>query len=502
MFRKLASETGIYGVSTVLGRLIGYMLVPIHTGVLETENYGLVSEFYSYAAFLAVLYLYGMETTFFRFAAKGNNNVQAIFNAAVSSLIVSSIILSSILILFSTPIATLLQYPNSGTYVLLFAILIGTDSITAIPFAMLRIQQKAFQFATLKIINIVFNVLLNIFFFIICPKIYSEQWLPFLRPLLLELYDPSIGLGYAFLANVISSGLNLLLLYPVFRNFRFNLNFTLLKPLYIYTYPLIFSGLAAAINQVLDKPLIKWLLPEDFYPGLNSLEAVGIYGACYKLPIFVTLVVQAFKFAAEPFFFSQAKRKDSPQIFAKLMKYFIIFSLLMIVALQVNLEWISQILIRNEAYRKGIGVVPILLFANVFLGIYYNLSVWFKISDKTEYAATIGGIGALITLLGNLFLIPVAGYYGSAISVLLCYAGMTFISYWLGQKYYPVPYKILNALLYFFLTLSILILSAYIKQTDFWKNLLIQNTLLLAFVLCIWLIEIKDMQKIIRFKVP
>jgi O-antigen/teichoic acid export membrane protein len=495
ILKKLASDTAYYGLSSIVGRVLNYLLVPFYTAVFVAKDYGIMSDFYAKAAIFNVVYLFGMETAYFRFASKKENSPQEIYQTTLSAICFSSLLFSSLLILFSKPLAYLMQYPDRQIDIIIFALLFGVDAIVAIPFARLRQENKAKQFALIKISNILINIFLNIFFLYFCHHILTDSsdfWTGFsnLKPIISHIYQPENALTYVFGINLFVNFLQLLFLRQTFQGFKFQLPSARLREMLIYAYPLLFTGLAGAVNEVLDRDLLKYWLPEGFYEGKTSLEALGIYSACYKLSIFISLVVQAFRYAGEPFFFSKAEDKNSPELFARVMHYFIIALSFMYLAVSVNLD-ILQLFLRKEEYREGIGIVPFLLLANLFLGIYYNLTVWFKVTDKTYFSPIFSGVGALITIVGNLLLIPVLGYMGSALVTLLCYFSMSALCYGYGQKYYPIPYNLKSAFGYIGLA-SVLIVFRY--QIDFGRavaNFLFHNLLVLSFLGVVYWWEVK-----------
>lgn len=445
VLKKLAGETAMYGLSSIVGRLLGYLLVPLHTAVFLSGEFGAYSKLYAYVAFLNIVYTYGMETAFFRFSSKAKD--ESYYNLALTSLIITSSFLSGLIILFSPQIASALGYPDKTQLISWLAVIIAIDAIVAIPFARLRLQKKAKKFALTRIINIAINVLLNVFFLVFCRDVYEGQYLAGLKPFVDLIYYPSLGIGYIILANLIANALFLVLLYNEFAAYRFHFNWQMLKPMWIYGYPILIMGLAGTTNIMVDKLLIEELLPVGFYPGKTSAQALGIYSACYKLSIFMSLAIQAFRYAAEPFFFSQSEDKNAPGTFALVMKWFIVVCVVIWLGVSVNLDIIGLFL-RGEEYREGLEVVPVLLLANLFLGVYYNLSIWFKLTDRTYYGTWITLAGAFISIAGNILLIPVIGYMGCAYTFLVSCVIMTIICYALGNKYYPVPYDLKSASVY------------------------------------------------------
>ncbi|NLR92392.1 lipopolysaccharide biosynthesis protein [Flammeovirga agarivorans] len=489
MLKKLLSDTVIYGLTTVLMRLINYLLVPLHTKVFDPDAFGIVSIFYSFAVFFNVIYTYGMETTYFWFASKEGSDKEEVFSKILSSLSITSVVFSSILWLFSGQISTLLGFENSDIYVKFFALLYAIDTLLVVPFASLRIDGQAKRFAVLKIIEVVLTVGLNYFFLVTCVSIVETNSDSFITEFVSKIYDPSLGLGYAFLANLISKAIIMILFMDKFIKLKFSWSWKSMKPFYSYGFPLVFAGVAFAINEVSDRLLIPLLLPEGFYSFGDADYAVGVYAACYKLSIFVTFTVTAYKYSAEPFFFNQAGSKDSPKVFARIMYYFVIVLMVMVVAVSANLEVIAPILIRREEYLVGLPVVPILLMANLFLGMYYNLSVWFKVTDNTKYGALISAIGALFTISLNALLVPYFGFYGSAIATFVCYLSMMILAYVLGQKYYPIPYNVKMISFYLIMGGCFLVLLSQLSINGFWESIFIHNAIFALFLLIVFFME-------------
>jgi O-antigen/teichoic acid export membrane protein len=447
VLKKLLGQTALYGLSSIVGRALNFLLVPFYTAVLLPAEFGAVTELYAYVAFLNILYLYGMETTYFRFANKEGYTEKEIFSNSLSSIILSSLLLSGILILLSDPLARILKYPGKEDYFIWLGLILCIDSFSAIPFARLRLEKKAGQFAFAKIFNISINIGFNLFFLVFCKKVTEGSMLPGLKDYVSMIYNPYWSVEYILISNFLASAFTLPLLWRSFIGFTIRINRAVIKPMLIYSYPLMFMGFAGMIDEMLSRIILKYVLPEGFYPNRTNLEALGIFGACYRLSMFMTLAVQAFRYAADPFFFSQARDKNAPELFAKVMKWFIISGCLIFLFVSANLSLFGLIL-RNPVFREGILVVPVLLMANLFLGIYYNLSIWYKLTDKTQMGLMISLGGAVITILFNFILIPYAGYMGSAITTLICYFLMSLASLILGQKHFPVPYNLGSAFAY------------------------------------------------------
>ena len=451
--KKLASQTAIYGVSSIVGRVLNTLLTPIYTTYFAAADFGIVTGLYAYVSFLNVVFTYGLETTFFRFSSQPDVDRRQTYNRIVSLLLLSSTGMAVLLILLARPLLASLGIPAGHEQFAEWMVLtLACDAIAALPFARLRLENKARRFATVRLANIGLTMGLNLFFIVLCPAVLrgSEgSWLAGLQPFVQAIYDPGLGVGYVFLANLLASACTLVLLLPQLRDFRFQWpQLPFLQPLLAYALPLMLMGLAGMVNETLDRILLPKWLPAGFYPGLSSLAAVGIYGACYKVSIFMSLVIQAFRYAAEPFFFSQSTEKNSPTTFALVLKWFTLCCAVIFVTISLNLGWVAPLFLRRPEYLSGLGVVPILLLANLFLGVYYNLSVWFKLTDKTYYGTYIGAAGAVLTIVLNFFLIPTLGYMGSAWATLACYFMMAALCWWLGERHFPVPYPVGRLLLW------------------------------------------------------
>lgn len=465
IIKKLASETASYGISTILGRSLNFLLVFIHTRAFMPEELGMNIKMYSWVAIANIVYTYSMETAFFRFA-KGDDKTK-IYNLTLSAIISTSIVFSGILIIFSTPIMKFLGYHQKEQFLIWLAIILAMDAIVAIPFARLRQEKQTKRFVTAKISNILINVFLNIFFLLGLKNIADGEYLHSLQPLAQKFYNPSIGAGYIFLANLIANACTFFFLIPYFKDFKFYFNKIEFKNLWVYAYPLMIMGLASTYNLVFDRTLLENLLPDHFYPNRTSEQALGIYGNVYKLSVFMSLAIQAFKYAAEPFFFSQTD-KNSPKMLADVMKWFIIICVIFWLGICLNLDWLKTMFLKKAIYWEGIAVVPILLLANLFLGIYYNLSVWFKLNDKTHYGTMITFMGLVITVICNYFLIPQIGYMGCAVAFMISCFSMMVVCYYFGQKYAPVPYHINSALGYIVSAGILIYFSGKIHISNLW----------------------------------
>lgn len=488
VLKKLAGETASYGISTILGRSLNFLLVFIHTAAFVPSELSVNVKLYSYVAVANILYTYGMETAFFRFAAEDKHRY---YNIIQSAIIISTGIFSAILIIFSTPIINALGYPHKELQLIWVALILAIDAITAIPFALLRLEKKTKKFVFAKISNILINVGLNIFFLLGLKKIAEGDYLTSLQPFASSLYVPSIGAGYIFLANLVANAAFFYFLRDEFKVFRFQFNKEVFSKLWIYAYPMMIMGFAGMVNQVFDRMLLEEFLPTGFYPGRSSEDALGIYGNVYKLSIFMALSTQAFRYAAEPFFLSKTDDKNSPETLALATKWFAIVCIMIWLGVSLNTDWLKILFLRKKIYWEGISVVPILLLANLFLGLYYNISVWFKLNNKTYFGTYITIAGLSITVLLNIVLIPHFGYMGCAIAFLTSCFTMTALCYYFGQKYYPVPYQ-LGSIFGYLLSAGILIyFSGQITISNLWLSVPYHASLLILYIAVLVYLERK-----------
>lgn len=480
MLKKLAQQTVIYGLGTILSRLVNYLIVPIHTSYFEEEaDYGIITIFYAYAVFLNVLYTYGMETAYFRHANKEDINPQQLYDTALMSLIGSSLVFSGLIAWQAQKLAAVAKFPDMWLFVVWFAVILASDAISVVPFARLRQEGKAVLFVAIRLANILLNVGLTWFFLVACASAFAGDWGESARQWAAAFFHPQYALHYAFGSNMVASLLTLLLLSPWLLQLRFRFSWPLYRHLLMYGSPLIIAGLAFGINESGDKLILTYWLPPDLYPNLTNKAVVGIYGAAYKLSIFITLAVQAYKFAAEPFFFGKMKEENPKPFYALSLDWFVIATAGMFVVVSTNRWWIADLFIRNKDFHVALDVVPVLLMANVCLGMYYNLAIWFKVSDRTQFGAWIGLAGAGITILANLTMIPYLGYMGCAFATLLCYGSMAVLTFLLGQKYYPISYPLGKILLSLGISVALVMVYELFKsnQAEFgirlWFSILI-----------------------------
>ena len=481
--KQLAGQTVIYGLSSIVARLLNYMLVPLYTHVFSPGVYGISTEFYAYVSFLIIVLTYGMETGFFRFSESEKGNPR-VYSTTLISLIASSLIFSILIYLFAPSIASILQYENNPEYIVWFGIIIGVDAITAIPFAWLRQQNKALKFAAIKIFNILVFIGLNLFFLLLCPYLINTG-----VELPTWLYNPEIGIGYIFISNLAASILTLVALIPSMK-IEWKFDYVLWKKIILYSLPLLIAGLAGMVNETFDRAMLKRLLPD----ASTAMDQLGIYGANYKVAVLMTLFIQTFRYAAEPFFFSQSKEKNAKELYAEVMKFFIIFGLFIFLGVMFYIDIVKFFI--GKEYWSGLNVVPILLAANLFLGIFYNLSIWFKLTNKTKFGAYLAIFGAIITIGLNFWLIPILGYEGSAWATLICYFAMMVASYFLGNIYYKVNYPLGRIALYFLVATGIFVIS---QITHFNSEILrygLNTLLLIGFGIMVLMLEPTLLQKL------
>ena len=454
--KKLASQTAVYGLSSVVGRLLNYLLVPLYTRYFLPAEYGVVTELYAYVAFLVVLLTYGMETAFFRFSKKEEST--KVYSTTLISLLISSVVFVGLIFLNSSAISEWLGYSNHPEYIQFFALIIGMDAVSSISFAKLREQDKAMRFAFIRVLNIIVNVGFNLYFIV-----YQEY-----------------GIAYIFIANLLASVITLIMLFPEMLSSSWVFDKKLWKKMMIYALPLLIAGLAGMTNETIDRILLKHLLPNSDI----AASELGLYGAFYKLSIIMILFIQTFRFAAEPFFFAQEKEGNGRKIYADVMKYFTIIMVIIFLGVTIFYDAIKGFLGSEYHDDRGFLVVSILLLANLFLGIYYNLSIWYKLTEKTKYGAYLSIFGAIITLSLNFTLIPLLGFVGCAWATLICYFSMTVASYYIGKRHFSVPYQVKRIALYLFVTLCIYF-CIYFTNLNMWIN----SLFLLGFVIFVYRLE-------------
>ena len=503
VLKKLAGQTAIYGSSSIIGRFLNFLLTPLYAVQFTNEQYGIITEMYAYVAFLVIFLTYGMETSFFRFSSMKSNTSKNVYSNTLYSLFSTSSFFILLITIFSQDIANWLQYPDHSEYIIWFGLIVGLDAVSSIPLAKLRSDYRAKKFALVNFANVGVNIALNLFFILYCKNNYDTyfQCCPEkVHWIVKNIYNPEIGVGYVFISNLISSIIKFLLLLPEM-DFRGRFEWKLLKTMLSYSYPMLFVGLAYVVNETLDRAMLKSILFDQYMIEGNSYVIAlknaqiqnGIYGANYKITMVVTMFIQAFRYASEPFFFNNESQKDSKLILANVMNYFIIILVFIFLVITLYLH-VFKYFIPDPNYWSGLDIVPIILCANIFLGVYTTLSMWYKLTKKTIYGAYISGIGALITLLINFIFIPTYSFYASAYATLICYGTMMLISYFLGQKYYPIPYKIKNFSIYVSAGILLYFISLpFDPNVGYsWIGYSYHSLLLLVYVLLVFLLERPD----------
>ncbi len=480
IIKKLASQTAVYGLSSIFGRFLNYLLVPLYTYYFTAAEYGVVSEFYAYAGFFSVLLLFGFETGYFRFRDKQGPGRDVAYSTALLFVVLINLGFFGLILLINSQLSAALNYADHPEYVLCFSLILILDAIAAIPFARLRAENKALRFAGIKILEIGVTVLLSLFFIIYCPKAYADNPESWIAPV----YNPAIGIGYIFIANLTASGFKFLLLAPQLSGLAWGFDRALFGRMLRYSLPMVVIGFAGIINEMLDRALLKYLLPYDVQTNMKML---GIYSACYKLSILMSLFIQAFRYAAEPFFFAYADKSDARKIYAKVLKFFVIFCVFIFLLVTLFIDFFKYFV--GDEFRAGLEVVPILLLANLCLGIYINLSIWYKLTDRTLMGAWVSLAGALLTIGLNVWWIPLLGYVGSAWATLACYSGMAVVSYLLGQKYYPVDYDVKRVMTYIGLGIGLYFAHGQLLTTISWPSWQLAGALMLIYVLITLLCE-------------
>jgi O-antigen/teichoic acid export membrane protein len=431
---------------------------------------------------------YGMETAFFRYYDNKSADKEKVYSTTLISLLITSVVFVVLITLYAQPLANLIRHKDNSEYIIWFALIIVFDAISTIPFAKLRVLNRPKMFAFIKIFGILVCFVLNLFFLYVLPYFHNNHILPGITSLI---YNPSIGVGYIFIANLISSAATLFILFVIIPLRKLTFDKVIWKRMMKYALPLLIFGLAGNINETFDRILLKYLSPAGI-----AMAQVGIYGACYKISLLMTIVIQGFKYAAEPFFFSYAKESDARNVYADVMKYFIIVCSLIFLGVMLYMDVVKYFV--GQKYWEGLTIVPILLLANMFLGVFYNLSIWYKLTDKTRYGAYLSIFGAIVTLSLNFLLIPIIGYMGSAWATFACYGSMMVISYFVGQKHYYVKYNLKKIGVYFGLALLLYAFSILIRSDVFGLKMGINSALFLFYIFVVIYIERPSLLKIKR----
>lgn len=488
-------QTAVYGLSSIVGRLLNYLMVPLYTSVFtHPSDYGVVSELYAWVAFLVVFLTFGMETAFFRFLQDKEDKDKVFLNGFLTVIGVNVLFFFTLLF-FNQDIADLMLYSDHNEYIILLGAIVCIDAISALPLAKLRAENKAKQFVFIQLASIFANIGLNLYLMLVVFNPEPQNPADVIDGVI---YSPAEeGVLFILFANLLASLVKPILLYRNFLNLRLNFDFQLAKEMGIYAIPLVIAGFAGIINETIDRILLKHILYDGkTTASLIAAEAkVGIYSACYKLAMLVTILLQAYRYAAEPFFFAQMKNEEKNKVYAKVMNYFVAAVSLVFLVVSLNID-IFKFFIRNEAYYVGLSVVPILLLANVFLGIYYNQSIWYKLSGQTKFGAYIAIAGAIITIGINVIFIPTYGYMASAWATLIVYAFQMVVSYWLGQKYYPIKYNLRKFCLYLGAALFFYLIAYWIDmEAETVSKFVVNNFLIVLYILMIYSLEKPSFKK-------
>jgi len=482
--KRFLKDTVIYGIAAVLPRVINFLLVRVHTDALPTNNYAENTNFYIWIALLAVLLTFGMETAFFRFY-KTEEKKDSLISTAFISVFITTTLFVIIAFVFSEFFTSIFDFNNNPLQLKLLIGIIALDTLMVIPFAYLRASNRPLKYTAIKLINVGIIVVINLLFLKFIPEFKAAgKTVPvFLN----ELSTRTAKVNFIFIANIIGSTVSFLLLLPYLIKFKWKFNTLLFKKMLSYSWPIAVAGIAYVINENLDKILIGKMIDKN---------AMGIYSACYKLAIFMNLYIMAFRLGAEPFFFNHSDKKNAKETYAKILNYFIIIGALVFVGIVVFLDFLKVLFIKNPEYWDAIVIVPIVLLANLFLGVYHNLAIWYKLTDKTRYAMIFSIIGAIITVIINFIMIPKIGFIASAWATLLAYGTMMILSYFIGKKHYPVPYNLKKSGSY--LIASIII--SYISFSYFRENYMVSFTLVIIFGILIYWNERKEISNILKRK--
>ncbi|WP_276359507.1 oligosaccharide flippase family protein [Daejeonella sp. H1SJ63] len=496
--KKFAGQTAIYGISTVVTRFLNFILTPVYVGLYPPKVYGIFSVMYSWASMFNAILAFGMETTYFRYLSKYENDKQKVYNNTFFTVCLISLLFLLFTVLFVDDIAAWMQAgaaddSDYSRYVKYFIYILVIDALAVIPFAKVRADGKPIRYSLIKFANILTFIGLNLLFIFVLPVAIKSGWpgVEFISGWYREGW-----VGYVFLSNLIASMLTLILLIPELLQLTLSYDRKMFREMLVYSLPVLIANISFIINENIDKVFLGQLLP----PGVSEQE-VGIYAACCKIAVFLSLFINAFRLGAEPFFFSHSKNTNSGETYARIMNFFVIAVCLIFVLLVANIEILKYFIKgKNTAeqalYWSGLKIVPVLLFGYVSLGIYINLSIWYKLSDQTRFGLYISGIGALLTILLNVIYIPQYGYVASAWISLSAYTSMMILSYLWGQKHYPIPYNLKKNLAYILASVCIV----FVAFVVFDRNLLIGNALFIIFTLMILYVERKEIKAIFETK--
>jgi len=468
--KQLAGQTLIYGLGTIVPRFLNYgILTFFYTRIFPKHEYGIITELYAWMVLFLIILTYGMETGFFRFSQK-REDYEKVYGTALISLFITSTAFFILSNVFIRPFSALLKYEDYPGYVRMFSAILALDAFLAIPFARLRRENKALVFSIVKILNVVITIIFVVFLLVMAPIIYERS-----NGIIKKIYNPEYGVGYVFIANLAGSLATLLMLLPYILRIKIKFDFQLWKRMISYSYPLLIAGLSGSINDAIDKILLRRLSVEG-----DGLYVVGEYGAGYKIGVLMALFIQMFRFAAEPFFFERADKKDAKQTYASVMKYFIIIMLIIFLGLNLYKSGIQYIL--GKDYRNSLVVVPMISMAYLLYGIYINHSIWYKINDLTKFGVYITFAGAMVTILINFVFIPIYGYMASAWAHVFSYLTMLILSFVLAEKYYKVNYEMHKLIPYFFIAIIMVSFGEFYHYKNVISELLINTLMIMMFI--------------------
>ena len=473
--KSLAKDTAIYGLSSIIGRFLNWCLVPLYTISFASAEYGVVTYVYSLVALALIILTYGMETGFFRFANHDEyDDPMEVYSTTLTSLALSSTLFLVLVLAFIEPVSAALECKDHPSYIAMMAIAVAIDAFTAIPFSYLRYRHKAIRFAVIRLINIAITIGLNLFWILLCPVIWAKN-----PGLISWCYSPDFGIGYIFLANLIASVIMLLLLVPYLRGFKWRFNVTLWKRMLKYSWPLLVLGIAGIMNQTIDKILFPLLYPDKS----QAMVELGIYGANYKIAIVMVMFIQAYRFAYEPFIFARNKQRgeDKMQAYRDAMLWFVYFSMVIFLLVMYFLDFIRYFI--SPAYFSGLKVVPIIMIAEFFFGVFFNLSLWYKLTDKTIWGMWFSLLGLAVVVVLNVLLVPLWGYMGCAWASVACYGVMMLASYFVGNVKHPIGYPIRRIVVIFCGGMAFFVGAWFIRTDSELLNYAVRTLLLLAFSL-------------------
>ena len=462
--KSVVKDTAIYGLSSIVGRFLNYLLVPLYTAKLSAASggYGVITNVYAYTALLMVILTYGMETTFFRYVNKEGENPDKVYSTTMISVASTSLLFVLFVLLFLQPISSFMGYADHSSYIWVMAVTVAVDAFACIPFAYLRYKKRPMKFAILKLANIMMAILLNLFFFLLLPVWTGNGGL--------------VDAGYAFYINLFCSVALLFFLLKEITAVPFDFDKALLRRMLSYSWPILVLGVAGILNQTADKILFPYI-----YQGTDAHSQLGIYGAASKIAMIMAMITQAFRYAYEPFVFGNNNDKDSRNTYAKAMKFFIIFTLLAFLVVMAYIDLLKYIIGRD--YWEGLKVVPVVMAAEIMMGIYFNLSFWYKLIDKTIWGAWFSGIGCVVLITVNVLFVPRYGYMACAWAGFMGYASAMTISYLVGQKKYPINYPLKEIVLYVALAAVLYIGIGYSNRLlPLWAALAVNTVIVFLFI--------------------